>query len=69
MRGRDGVWVALPQRKEGDGWVPVVEFPSEILERVRKAVLEAYREQLRQTGRDVGDVNESLQLAAMGEQK
>jgi len=47
MKGSDGIWVALPQRKEKDGWAPVVQLPPDILTRVKKAVLDAYREQTR----------------------
>ena len=40
--GKKSPWVALPQRKEGDSWVPVVQIPEEIFQRVKQAVLLAY---------------------------
>jgi DNA-binding cell septation regulator SpoVG len=42
LNGNRGPWVALPQRKEGDGWVPIVQIPEDIWEKVRYAVLLAY---------------------------
>ena len=42
LSGKHGPWIALPQRKEGDGWVPIIQIPEDILEKVKYAVLLAY---------------------------
>lgn len=42
LSGKRGPWVALPQRKEGDSWVPVIQIPEDILQKVKQAVLPAY---------------------------
>jgi len=42
LSGKRGPWVALPQRKEGDGWVPIIQIPEDIWEKVKYAVLLAY---------------------------
>jgi len=45
LSGERGPWVALPQRKEGDGWVPIIQIPEDIWEKVKYAVLLAYNTQ------------------------
>ncbi len=45
LSGERGPWVALPQRKEGDGWVPIISIPEDILEKVKHAVLLVYNTQ------------------------
>jgi hypothetical protein len=45
LSGERGPWVALPQRKEGDGWVPIISIPEDIWEKVKYAVLLAYNTQ------------------------
>ena len=45
LNGKRGPWVALPQRKEGDGWVPIISIPEDIWEKVKYAVLLAYNTQ------------------------
>jgi DNA-binding cell septation regulator SpoVG len=45
LGGERGPWVALPQRKEGDGWVPIIQIPEDIWEKVKYAVLLAYNTQ------------------------
>ena len=42
LSGERGPWVALPQRKEGDGWVPIISIPEDIWEKIKHAVLLAY---------------------------
>ncbi len=42
LSGKNGPWVALPQRKEGDEWTPIVQIPEDIFQRVKHAVLLAY---------------------------
>ncbi|MBM3237222.1 hypothetical protein FJZ31_13095 [Candidatus Poribacteria bacterium] len=45
LSGEHGPWVALPQRKEGEGWVPIIQIPEDIWEKVKYAVLLAYNTQ------------------------
>lgn len=45
LSGERGPWVALPQRKEGDGWVPIIQIPEDIWEKIKYAVLFAYNTQ------------------------
>lgn len=42
LQGKNSPWVALPQRKEVDSWVPVVQIPEDIFQKVKQAVLLAY---------------------------
>ena len=42
LAGKQSPWVALPQRKEGDTWAPVVQIPEDIFQQVKQAVLLAY---------------------------
>jgi len=42
LNGERGPWVTLPQRKEGDDWVPIIQIPEDIWEKVKYAVLLAY---------------------------
>jgi len=42
LAGKKAPWVALPQRKEGDTRVPVVQIPEHIFQQVKQAVLLAY---------------------------
>lgn len=42
LSGKNGPWVALPQRKEGDEWTPIVQIPEDVFQRVKHAVLLAY---------------------------
>jgi len=42
LAGKQSTWVASPERKEGDSWVPVVQIPEDIFQRVKQAVLLAY---------------------------
>ena len=45
LSGERGPWIALPQRKDGDGWVPIISIPEDIWEKVKYAVLLAYNTQ------------------------
>jgi len=42
LNGERGPWIALPQRKEGDGWVEIIQVPQDIWQKVKYAVLLAY---------------------------
>ncbi len=42
LAGKKAPWVALPQRREGDSWVPVIQIPEDIFQKVKQAVLLTY---------------------------